>query len=509
MKKTITFSLIITVLMSIINFSCLKTKREGIPEGVRRVLELSGIHKQQLLMALEPYYTAGDSAKLKSLFWLIENMEANYFVSYHIEDSSGNIYYFNPEKYKNYLQLKHHRDSVEQIAGNLIYEPDTFIVDYETVTKDFLIDNLEQAYNSVKRYPWAENYTIEMFNEWILPYRCANERIEPFRRHFLEKFGKITDTLQNENPLAVAKLLNDLINAEIDYSDTYNISANIQPIDTLEKYGHGNFFDIAVYKVKALRSFGIAAALDYVPYFADTNYGCAWATAFDNQGGEYYLFPKTSVRNPFKRGRIPKMYRRTFKTLKNSLRAIKNVKTNTPPYLGHYDYYDITNSLESVDVSVKADTDTTKFVYLAVFNDGEWHPVDWAKTDSAGLARFQKIMPEIIYLPLKMIKAKQYRLDYPFLLENGGMKRFLIPDYNHPVSVTLRKTAPYVDLTVGEYYSLYVWDGNWTPLYRFYCISPSVMFNLPQNALFLLANDDIDFDERIFIPGPTGEQIFK
>ena len=88
-------------------------------------------------MALEPYFTAGDSAKLNSLYWLIENMEANYFVSYHIEDSLGNIYSFDPSKYENYLQLRHHRDSIEQKVGNLIYEPDTFIVDYECVTRDF------------------------------------------------------------------------------------------------------------------------------------------------------------------------------------------------------------------------------------------------------------------------------------------------------------------------------------------------------------------------------------
>ena len=460
-------------------------------------------------MALEPYFTAGDSAKLNSLYWLIENMEANYFVSYHIEDSLGNIYSFDPSKYENYLQLKHHRDSIEQKVGNLIYEPDTFIVDYECVTKDFLINNLELACRSVKKYPWAKNYSAETFNEWILPYRCANEKIEPFRKHFYNKFGKSIDTVQSENPLLIAKILNGLINSEIDYSDTYNISANIQPVDTLEKRGCGNFFDIAVYKVKALRSFGIAAALDYVPYFADTNYGCAWATAFDNEGGEYYLFPHTTVKNIFKPGRIPKMYRRTFKTLDNSLRAIKNVKTNTPPFLGHYDYYDITNSLETFDVSVATDDDTTRFVYLAVFNDGEWHPVDWAETDSTGVATFHKITPGTVYLPLKMVKAKQYRLGFPFLLETGGMKHLLIPDYKHPVTVTLTKTAPYTNLAIAGYYTLYIWDGNWNALYRFVCTSPELLLDLPQNALFLLANDDLDFDERIFIPGPAGEQIFK
>ncbi len=500
--------LAIVIALSITGYSCLKSKREGIPEGVRKVLELSGIHKQQLLMALEPYYTAGDSVKLKALYWLIENMEANYFVSYHIEDSLGNRYFFDPEKFGNYLQLKHHRDSVEQMAGNLVYEPDTFIVDYEAVSKDFLVNNLERAFESIARYPWAKNYTNEMFNEWILPYRCANEKIEPFREHFRKKYGGKIDTVSSNNPLLIAKLLNGYINKEIDYKDTYNISANIQPVDTIEKKGYGNFFDIAVYKVKALRSFGIAAALDYVPYFADTNYGCAWATAFDNSGGEYYLFPETTVKNIFKPGRIPKSYRRTFKTLHNSLRAVKNIKTNTPPYLGHYDYYDITNSLNAADVTIKTDDDTTRFAYLAVFNDGEWHPVDWAQADSIQNAHFHKITTGIIYLPTKMIKAKQYRLNYPFLLENGGTKNFLIPDYNHPVSAAIRKTAPYLNLHNGVEYTLYVWEGNWKVLYRFVCNSTVLSLDLPQNALFLLANNDIDFDERIFTVSPTGEQVF-
>ncbi len=502
-----TTAFLLFLLLAVTQWQCLKSRRVDVPDDVRQTFDLAGIHKPNLMLAVEPFLTAGDSLKLKSMYRIIANMKANYSVTYHVEDSLGNRYNFNPQDYRNYSELKHHWDAVEQQAGNLIYVPDTFLLDYEELDKEFLINNLKLTFKAREKYPWVKKYSFETFWKWVLPYRCANEIPEPFREHFLNKFGKAVDSLHTDNPLAVARFLNREINKYIDFKDTYLRSVNLQPIDTIEKYGAGNFYDIAAYKVKVLRSFGIAAALDYTPFLADTNYGCAWATAFDDRGGEYALFPNTTVAHLNRVGRMAKTYRRTFETLNNSLRAIKDIKKSTPPFLGHWDYLDITNPLQAVDVTVQTDKET-RFAYLAVFNDGEWHPVDWALADSLHLARFHNVGKNIVYLPVRMEKHKLYRLGAPFLLENSGRKNFLHPDYQHLTEIKVNRTAPYVPINNGRKYTLYLWDGNWKKLYEFFGKGESVLFRVPANGLFLVSDDNIDFEERIFIADDFGNQVF-
>ncbi len=510
MRKIFLYPVLIIFLIFVtLNWHCLKSKRPGIPVDVRQTFSLSGINKQQLILSLEPYFDNDDSIKLKAMYWLLANMKSNYTVHYHVQDTMGDLYVFNPELFPDYIHLKHHWDSLEQKVGNLIYKPDTFLLDCQSLSAKYLQNNMELSYKSWKSFLWSKNYSFDFFKKWILPYRCANEQVEPFRKHFLKKFGNAIDTLTNTNPFIVAKKLNELINKEIDYKDTYNRELNIQAIDSLEHKHYGNFFDIAAYKVKALRSFGIAAALDYSPFLADTNYGCAWATAFDTKGGEYYLFPKTTVHHLFKKGRMAKTYRMTFTTLKNSLYAIKKTSTTTPPFLGHWNYIDVTNSLQSANVNINIKNKKTKYSYLSVFNDGEWHPIDWALQDSNGIARFSKMGTGIIYLPLRMKKDKEFRLGYPFLLEEDRVKHYLIPDFHHTISVTITKVAPFVAIVPNKKYTLYIWNGNWQNISEFYGSSSPLTFSLPRNSLYLISDNNIDFIERIFIVGALGYQVFK
>lgn len=500
--------LFLCLLFGAIQWQCLKSNKPGIPEDVRETLKLAGVHSPQLLMALEPYYQTKDSIKRKAIYRLIANMKANYSVRYHVQDTMGHRYYFNPMHYPDYAHLKHHWDSIERQVGNLMYEPDTFQLDYETLSGKFLIGNLEKAFKSWKTNPWSVHYSFKQFWLYILPYRCANEQVEPFRDFFQKRYGTAIDSLQTTHPLLVARKLNELINRQIDFKDCFNKAMNIQSIDSLDKHHFGNFYDIAVYKVKALRSFGIAAALDYTPFLADTNFGCAWATAFDSHGSEYYLFPRTTVRHLFRRGRMAKTYRRTFEMMHNSLRAIKKTATTTPAYLGHWDYLDISNRLEAGAVSFSVDTEI-KYAYLAVFNDGEWHPVDWALPDSNARVQFDNMGIGIIYLPLQMKKGKLYRLGPPFVFDESRKPRFLIPDFNHTIAAKLRSTSPYRPFVFNKSYTLYVWHGNWQKIATFKGTTHSfILSGLPRNALFLISDNNIDFEERIFIVDVFGNQHF-
>jgi hypothetical protein len=505
-QKSLFFTLLVTLLLC--NWHCLKSTRPGIPSAVQRVLNRAGINKPELLKAIGYYVEKKDSLPLKAMYGLIAQMDKNYAVFYSVQDTAGNHYTFDPTAYPDYLSLKHAWDSTEQIHGNLLYHADSFRVDSYTLSGDFLINNLQMALKAYRTFPWSRLYSFGTFCRWILPYRVANEQAEAFRSYFLKEYGPLPQRFlkKNTSPLDVAFYLNRLINRKMDYKDTYNKSLDVQSIRVLEKSGKGNFYDIAIYKVKVMRAFGIAAAMDYTPFLADTNFGYAFTTVILPGGNEMRMEYPHRVKNLDKPGRIAKLYRRTFYRDSASLFAVKNMHTSTPAFLGDFYYSDITNPLRSKTVGIRL-TDTARYVYLSIFNDGGWHPVSWAiPKDSSAL--FQKMGKNIVYLPVAYQKHHLMRMGNPFLLDNSGIKHLLSPDISVRQRVTLLRTSPFTPMKAGEEYTLYFWDGNWETLAVFKAGEKGYTLSLPANALYLLSNDDIDFNERIFIINRQGKQEF-
>lgn len=499
--------LIFLLFFPFFNWHCLKSKRPGIPLAVQKVIRKAGLNRPELMKAIGYFVEDKDSLKLHALYSLMAQMDKNYSVYYSVQDTLGHHYFFNPEKYADYLALKRAWDSTEQIRGNLIYHADSFRVDAYSLSGDFLMRNINEAFSAWRTFPWAKKYGFKQFCHYILPYRVANEPVEDFRKYFIREYGPLPKRFYNDHvhTIDVASYINRLVNKKIGYKDTYNKCLDVQTIRHLEKTGYGNFYDINVYKVKVLRAFGIAAALDYTPFLADTNFGYAYTTVILPDSNELILeYPKRV--NLQKPGRLAKLYRRTFFRDSASLYTIKKIQRATPPFLGDFYYSDITNAVSSFPVWVGIQ-DTARYVYLSVFNDGGWRPVSWARVrDSA--AFFRKTGKDIIYLPVSYHRHMLMREGTPFLLDNNGIKHFLKADFSVMQQVTLRKTSPWSRLVPGENYTLYFWDGNWKTLTSFTAGRKGITLSLPVGALFFLTNDDIDFNERIFLVNEFGKQQF-
>ncbi len=494
--------------LTMLSWQCLKSTKPGIPASVRRVIQNAGLNKPELVKAIGYYEKNKDTLQRKALFCLMAQMNKNYTVYYSVQDSLGNHYFFNPEKYPDYLSLNRAWDSTEQIRGNLIYHADSFRVDGQTLKGNYLIHNLNEAFKAHTLFPWSKDYDFQTFCHWILPYRVANERPEKFRKYFLKEYGPLPSKFYNDtsHPLDVALYLNKLINQKIDYKDTYNKSINVQTIKQLEKSGLGNFYDINIYKVKVMRAFGIAAAMDYTPFLADTNFGYAYTTVILPDRDEFILAYNHRVKAMHKQGRLAKLYRRTFFRDSSSLYAIKKTKKSTPPYLGDFYYKDITNPLQSANVWLHLNGNP-EYAYLCVFNDGGWHPIAWT-TAKDSLALFKEMGTHIIYLPVSYEQHMLIRMGLPFILHRQGLKAFLNADFSFRQSVKLQRTSPHDKLKSGKNYTLYFWDGNWKILSNFNAGKSGYITDVPAGALFLLTNNDLSFNERIFIISNNGRQQF-
>ncbi|MBN2614441.1 MAG: hypothetical protein JXR71_01995 [Bacteroidales bacterium] len=498
---------VFTTVVILLLTSCLKSTKPGIPESVRRTMEASGINQPELMRAMVRYSKPADSLKQKALYWLLANMHGNYSVSYRVEDTTGHKYIFSPQRYSDYARLKISWDSVERLVGPLSYHADSFLLDQQHITAAFLTGTIDTAFLAYRTFSWSRNYSFDLFCRWILPYRCANEKMEPFRSHFLKKYQPFLVKSDSLSVLEAALILNELVNTELGYKDSYNKEANVQSIQELEKNGYGNFYDLNIYKVKVLRSFGIAATMDYTPYLADTSYGYAWTTVILPDRSEFMLEFPQKVYNLQKPGRIAKVFRRTYEKDTTSLFAVKQTDQTTPPYLGHFYNSDITNPLNSKTVWMPYFR-KTPYAYLAVFNDGNWHPVGWSAPKEALGTVFHQMGTDVVYLPVKQEKKKLYWLGPPFLLANDGSIRKFSPDFSREQKTMLTKTGPYQNLIPGVSYTLYLWNGNWSSLFSFTAKKSGVTVPLPTGGLYLLTNDDPLMRERIFSLSPQGHQIF-
>lgn len=398
--------------------SCLKSKRPGIPLEVQQSLNNAGIHKPDLMKLLLTFQQPEDSLKLKSAYFLIQNLEHNYTIKMSLSDSSENIIDIDIENFADYSSIQKYKDSIEIELGGISYKADSIWLDIDTIGSRFLIEHINNAYNSWQKSNWDSTVDFEIFCNYILPYRVVNEEVEPTIKHFQKKYNYLI----NEKIIETATLLNNRINNLLTYDERLMVNPNSQPIAVTEETGKGNLRDINVYKVKVLRSLGIAAALDYTPYYADSTLGYYSTTVILPNNKKLVLTASSNHKIPYPQGKVAKVYRRSHSNDPKSLFSIKNRKTHTPPFLGNYNYLDVTDEyLQTADVSIDF-ADTSQFVYLAIFNENKWKPIHWSQPGDDGKAHFLSMGTEINYMPVIISDKEVVSIGNEFFLSIDGGK---------------------------------------------------------------------------------------
>lgn len=497
--------MLLLVLASLLHLQCLKSTKPGIPSEVRKVLEHSGLNHPSFLKLLLAYRMPADSLKLKASYFMVAHMMGNYGVHMQIVDSLDSVYYFNPQDFESYEELKAAWLATEQQRGLLYFAADSFSPDIEVAQAEFMINNVDSAALYWLNKPYDSCYSFSQFCHWILPYRVANEELDFFRAFSFETFGSIA----NRSLSQTAQQLNEAINSRLQYDYRFNRMVNPRPIRIIDQSRRGNLLELNIYKTKVFRGLGLAACMDYIPYFADSSSNLYWTSLIYPYGAEQALFYRHQDRSKLARGRIAKVYRRTYVTDTLSLFASKTQNDHTPPFLGHYPYMDVTAQYVPTASVWLPVADSIKYAYLGVFNDASWKAVDWAKPENSR-AGFHFMGIDVVYIAQCMRNKKLQPLSKPFILGEGGSMNFLVADNSELRNAYLRKTSPWEDLEPGKPYRLYYWDDTWKLIMNMDLLTESPLgIRLPSNALFLLTdNNPLVSEERIFIIDKNGEQLF-
>ena len=138
---------------------------------IEDVLIAAGDNRTELEQVLEHYSDKGDSLKLEAAKFLIRNMLGHYsyadtLSASHYYDAVDKFLTMNPDCSP--VVARAAIDSLGCLLLNQAIEPDINIVN-----ADFLINNIDNAFDSWKHSPWAQHINFEDFCEFLLPYKLV------------------------------------------------------------------------------------------------------------------------------------------------------------------------------------------------------------------------------------------------------------------------------------------------------------------------------------------------
>lgn len=315
--------------------------------------------------------------------------------------------------------------------------------DIHVITADYLIRNIDQAFEAWKKRPWNKNLSFDDFCELILPYRIGDETLEDWRSAYSQEFSFLLDSVYTGTDMLEA--VNVVLGHIKERGFRFNIDFDTPHMGALYLLANraGKCVDACDLTLYALRSLGIPATIDMYLYESESRMGHTWDVLRDTSGNYINInfFNIARTKRDVDGRRIGKVYRYTYGLQKDNLKFLKS-KDEIPPLFRHCFVKDVSedyfkDNLELNLPDVKAD-----HVYLGLFRSlsaGEGVAMAELKR---GKATFKNIESEMIYLPLGYENSTYKPIGYPFFFD-GEKAQPYIPDLSVRETVALKRKAAF------------------------------------------------------------------
>ena len=428
MKNTLFCLLVILTL-----FACTKKNNLVFNERVMVVLDSAQWNKPQLLEVIIKYNQPKDSLKLKATYFLIENMEGQVFESVVPVDSTDSIIEFDALKYPDFETMLIAWDSTINARGNLNFKCKWFKKDYDTITAGLLINNIELAFQAREKFPWAKQISFEMFCEYVLPYRAKNELLYDWRPFFMENLSWLQDSMKNNKDILEAnRLINNYLKSWFGYNPKYEYWQTDQTLEEMLEGSSGRVEDMTAIAIMALRSVGIPATSDYIPYPSSIHNDFYWNVIpiSDKEISPFngvYLKSKEFEPPEYP----PKVYRTTYKTDPEYPANLVSDTCDIPENHHKMNYLDVTKfytKTKDVEINFTNIPDSTLFAYLCVFKFDDWIPIHWGKIIENKVI-FSDMGVNNTYLPVFYKNDEIIPAGNEFFLDNEGNMNYGIEIY--------------------------------------------------------------------------------
>lgn len=463
MSKLYMLPLIIFVLLCG-NVSC--TSTSGQEEELESALEFAMENRDELEKVLVHY--AGDSLKLKAAKYLIVNMPGHY--SYADADASYRyaavvdsvLRSMNGER--NYDVI---HDSIDKCARAMGMDTLCKEFDSRLVSSDFLIRNIDEAFDDWQNGTWARHVCFDDFCEYILPYKT--EELQPLDnwrsrlKHFcVDKLADLDccDQLRH-SPLAAARILNRNLADSIRPTTGLSVKHACLPLEYRARIPFGQCADYVKMATSVLRSHGIPVCEEFTPQWAGRSLGHAWNVLMASDGRKISFAGITEQIDGLHKSeeRMAKVYRRTY-AINRELQQMNLTEPHVPEVFRDMFIKDVTSEeISCRDVSIDVGDVRGRYVYLLTFDNRKWVPVAYGKT-SKGKVVFRDMGLNIVYLPACYNAEGEINpVSPPFILHYDGSMEFIVPDTCRKTTLRLSRKYPVMEyayeyiprLTDGEF----------------------------------------------------------
>jgi hypothetical protein len=400
-------------------------------------LEFAGDNRVGLEKVLEHYRT--DPEKLEAARFLIRNMPGWYSYEGNELDS---IHHLLVGVCEGRSISKREKNKWNRISFDSLSK----IYDAQVITAEYLIDNIDLAFEVWRKYPWNRNLPFDDFCELILPYRIADEPLSDWRKLYYEDYGTLLDSLYKGSDVIEASKIIDGKLRKLYY--IYNTDFRVPHLNAVFLYHNRIGYcreacDLTIY---AMRACGIPVATDYFVYSPDYQHYHCWTMLRDTTGtflqfgfNEFEASRDTLRHDGRKKGKV---YRYCF-----GMQADKNSGTSgnrqLSPVLKNRFVKDVTSEyFGSNDTTIPIQMSGEQYIYLGIFSPGGWIPIDMA-LGNAGKVTFRDIEPDVIYQTLYQGDGgKLYPAGYPFISKTGGGFVLLKPNIDLMEEAILKRKMP-------------------------------------------------------------------
>jgi hypothetical protein len=408
------------------------------PTSVRSALDLAGENRGELLEVIHHYSeNPGDSLKLEAAYFLIGNMPGHEF---QVESDIFEPALDSAAKYSEIFDgMEYFRDEVHSIRREhpREFDNDSAVVDLEHVTADFLIENINLAFEAYRRIPQEHRSSYDLFLKYVLPYRVSDEPLEfDNRKRQYQNYQWVYDEFEAGRPThEVIQAVLDSVELGLMFLETgYPGRFTARQVETTR---FGICADLVNYTANLFRAIGIPTSNDLTPHWGNRHtLGHNWL-AFPSEDSMLAMGMPDENRldRLYKYESMPKAYRHTYADHDEVYPFVADVT----------EQYKESNRIRIVNRWNKDPAGQP--VYLAVIDRRRgWLPLDKAEESAGDRFTFEDIAPHVVFLAGFYDETNTLQpLNYPFTVDDDNTVNYfdLGSEATIDSAILKRKYPPY------------------------------------------------------------------
>ncbi len=407
----------------------------------------------ETLKAIEHYQNKGEHQKLEALQFLLQNMDGHYAYKNVLSKTYDSI--LSPKEFggeipavkdKNGLVLKR-LIPLEKKYKKIKSRLTKVRYDMDLLDAKYLIENIDNAFKVWQEAPWAKELSFTDFCETILPYRVDLEPMHHWRKTAYENFKWVIQTKPEVDRIQACSMINDSIQKVLSNMIEMNMYPERLTYDKMYRFKVGICEDETAFAIMAMRGVGLPVGIDFVPQWPWRSMGHSWNYLLLEDGTSIpFMGTESNPGEPhFQYEKKGKVYRKTFAKQEKSLAQIEKNHDNIPRFFQSSYLKDVTHLYtQTHDITIPLasnSTNTGKYVYLSVFDNQKWEPIDWAFREGKETT-FKNIEGGIVYLPVYYKEQRFINTEQPIIVSANGKVKKLIPNFDKTQTLTLKRKYP-------------------------------------------------------------------